>query len=129
MEPPRHRAVLESSSSNSSISATHMGNRDRRIWLPVVRRTRSGKSICGEADERSNRQTSVPTDAAMIKKIQLNDDQWTTLQTLLRANSMQATTSSIKVSERLRSNGFVASDRQGGNILTDQGIKRLNQGR
>jgi hypothetical protein len=65
----------------------------------------------------------------MVKKIQLNDEQWKTLQALLRADARRLPASVIRVSDRLRSNGFVASDRQGRAYLTDQGADRLGQGR
>jgi len=65
----------------------------------------------------------------VVKKIQLNDEQWRTLLALLRADARRLPAGMIKVSERLRSNGFVASDRQGQEYLTDQGAYRLGQGR
>lgn len=65
----------------------------------------------------------------MVKKIQLNDEQWKTLQALLEANTRRAATDSIKIPDRLRSNGFVAADPQGGKLLTPQGRDRLSQGR
>lgn len=65
----------------------------------------------------------------MVKKIQLNDEQWNTLQALLEAHAQRQPTHSIRVSERLRSNGLVSSDRQGCKFLTEQGLQRLNQGR
>ena len=65
----------------------------------------------------------------MVKKIQLNDEQWKILQTLLEANTQRQPTHTIKVSERLRSNGLVSSDPQGCKFLTEQGLQRLNQGR
>ena len=69
------------------------------------------------------------TEVAMVTKIQLNDEQWKTLQALLEAHTKRRPTDSIKVSDRLRSNGFVAADRQGRKFLTEQGLARLNQGR
>ncbi|SEB15391.1 hypothetical protein [Variovorax sp. YR216] len=63
------------------------------------------------------------------KKVQLNDEQWSALQALREANARRYPTDSIKVSNRLRSNGFVAMDSQGGKLLTDQGLYRLQQGR
>lgn len=63
------------------------------------------------------------------KKVQLNDEQWSALQALQEANARRYPTNSIKVSNRLRSNGFVEMDRQGGKLLTDQGLHRLQQGR
>ena len=65
----------------------------------------------------------------MVKKIQLNDDQWNTLQSLLEANARRAATDAIRVAERLRSNGFVVIDPHGGKLLTLQGRERLSQGR
>lgn len=75
-------------------------------------------SYCGSSKE-----------VAMVKKVQPNDEQWKTLQALREANNSRCPTDSINVSGRLRSNGFVAADRQGRNFLTDQGLGRLNQGR
>lgn len=63
------------------------------------------------------------------KKVQLNDEQWSALKALQEANAGRYPTDSIKVSNRLRSNGFVEMDRQGGKRLTDQGLHRLQQGR
>jgi transposase len=65
----------------------------------------------------------------VVKKIQLNDEQWNTLQALLEANAQRRPTHTIRISERLRSNGLVSSDRQGCKFLTEQGRQRLNQGR
>ena len=65
----------------------------------------------------------------MVKKIQLNEEQWRTLQALLEAHARRSPTDSISVSERLLSNGLVGRDRQGGKFLTEQGLERLNQGR
>ncbi|VTU23602.1 hypothetical protein H4CHR_01222 [Variovorax sp. PBS-H4] len=65
----------------------------------------------------------------MTKKIQLNDEQWRTLEALREALSKRRPTHSIKVSTRLRSNGLVTTDREGTSVLTDQGLRRLNQGR
>lgn len=65
----------------------------------------------------------------MVKKIQLNDQQWSTLQALWEAHAQKLPTHAIKVSERLRSNGLVMSDRHGSLFLTEQGLRRLSQGR
>jgi hypothetical protein len=65
----------------------------------------------------------------VIKKIQLNDEQWNTLQALMEAHANQSPNDSIKVSERLLSNGLVASDGRGFMCLTEQGRQRLSQGR
>lgn len=65
----------------------------------------------------------------MVKKIQLNDEQWRTLLALHEAHSRRSATDAISVSERLLSNGLVGCDRQGGKFLTEQGLERLNQGR
>ncbi|MDM0011722.1 hypothetical protein QTH87_04655 [Variovorax sp. J22P168] len=65
----------------------------------------------------------------MVKKIQLNDEQWKTLQFLLEAASRQAATAGIQVPDRLWSNGFVAIDPHGSKLLTLQGRERLSQGR
>lgn len=65
----------------------------------------------------------------MVAKIRLNDEQWQTLQALLEANTRRAATDRIRVPDRLRSNGFVAADLQGGQFLTIQGRERLSQGR
>ena len=65
----------------------------------------------------------------MIKKIQLNDEQWRTLLALLEAQARRCSTDVINVSGRLRSNGLVESDRKGRPFLTEQGLRRLSQGR
>lgn len=65
----------------------------------------------------------------MVKKIQLNDEQWKTLEALLEASTRRSPTDSIRIPDRLRSNGLVAEDRQGGKYLTEQGRDRLRQGR
>ena len=65
----------------------------------------------------------------MVKKIQLNDEQWRTLQALHEAHTRRSPTEAISVSERLLSNGLVGCDRQGGKFLTEQGRERLSQGR
>ncbi|MDM0073213.1 hypothetical protein QTH90_02390 [Variovorax sp. J2P1-59] len=65
----------------------------------------------------------------MVKKIQLNEEQWKTLEALREAHARGCPTDSIKVSERLRSNGLVAADRHGYKFLTEQGLQRLSQGR
>ena len=65
----------------------------------------------------------------MTKKIQLNDEQWRTLEALRDALAKRRPTDTIKVSSRLRSNGLVATNREGANMLTDQGLSRLSQGR
>ncbi|MDM0032349.1 hypothetical protein QTI33_09440 [Variovorax sp. J22P271] len=64
-----------------------------------------------------------------MTKIRLNDEQWQTLQVLLEANTRRAATDQIKVPDRLKSNGLVSADPQGGKFLTLQGRERLNQGR
>lgn len=63
------------------------------------------------------------------KKVQLNDEQWSALQALHEANARRYPTDSIKISNRLRSNGFVEMDRLGSKLLTDEGLRRLQQGR
>ena len=65
----------------------------------------------------------------VVKKIQLNEEQWRTLLVLQEARTRRAPAGSISVSERLLSNGLVGCDRQGGKFLTEQGIERLNRGR
>jgi hypothetical protein len=65
----------------------------------------------------------------LVKKIQLNEEQWRTLRALQEAHTRRSPTDSISVSERLLSNGLVGCDRQGGKFLTEQGLERLNQGR
>jgi hypothetical protein len=65
----------------------------------------------------------------MVTKIRLNDEQWQTLQALFEANTRRHATDQIRVPDRLRSNGFVATDLQGGKFLTVQGRERLSQGR
>lgn len=66
---------------------------------------------------------------AVVKKIQLNDEQWKTLEALLEAAARRIPTDSIRVPDRLRSNGLVAQDRQGTKYLTELGHDRLRQGR
>ena len=65
----------------------------------------------------------------VIKKIQLNDEQWRTLLALLEAQARRGSTDVINVSGRLRSNGLVESDLKGRPFLTEQGLRRLSQGR
>lgn len=65
----------------------------------------------------------------VVKKIQLNDEQWRTLLALREAHGRSCPTDTINVSERLRSNGLVDSDRKGCAVLTEQGLRRLTQGR
>lgn len=65
----------------------------------------------------------------MAKKIQLNDAQWNRLQRLANENGRSTADETNGVSDRLRSNGLVALDRKGGEYLTDQGARRLSQGR
>ncbi len=65
----------------------------------------------------------------MVKKIQLNEEQWKTLEALFEAGMRRLPTDAIPVADRLRSNGLVATDRQGGKYLTEQGRDRLRQGR
>jgi|SRR6478735_7553829 hypothetical protein len=65
----------------------------------------------------------------LVKKIQLNDEQWRTLLALHEAHVRRSPTQTISVSERLLSNGLVGRDRQGSKFLTEQGRERLNQGR
>jgi len=65
----------------------------------------------------------------VVKKIQLNDEQWRTLLALHEAHVRRSPTETISVSERLLSNGLVGRDRQGSKFLTEQGRERLNQGR
>jgi len=65
----------------------------------------------------------------VVKKIRLNDEQWKTLLALFDAHTQKLPTHMIRVSERLRSNGLVTSDRCGGSFLTEQGMRRLSQGR
>jgi len=64
-----------------------------------------------------------------MKKIRLNDEQWRTLEALLEAHARSRPAEGIRVSDRLRSNGLVASDPKGRQFLTEQGRERLNQGR
>jgi hypothetical protein len=65
----------------------------------------------------------------MAKKIQLNDAQWNKLQSLANENGRSTPNETTGVSHRLRSNGLVASERKGREYLTDQGARRLSQGR
>jgi len=65
----------------------------------------------------------------VVKKIQLNDEQWQTLVALLEASANRRPIESIAISQRLESNGLVASDPRGFKFLTEQGLQRLRQGR
>ena len=65
----------------------------------------------------------------MVRKLQLNERQWKTLEALFEARAQRLPTDSIKVPDRLHSNGLVAQDRRGGTYLTEQGRERLRQGR
>lgn len=69
------------------------------------------------------------TRGEMAKKIQLNDAQWNRLQSLANENGRSRPAETTGVSHRLRSNGLVASDPRGCEYLTDQGARRLSQGR
>ncbi|MDM0085668.1 hypothetical protein QTI17_34325 [Variovorax sp. J31P179] len=64
-----------------------------------------------------------------MTKIRLNDEQWHTLEALLEANTRRVATDQIRVPARLKSNGLVTADPQGGQFLTLQGRERLSQGR
>ena len=68
-------------------------------------------------------------EVVVVKKIQLNDEQWRTLLALLEANAKRCSTESIIISERLKSNGLVAFDPRGFKFLTEQGLRRVGQGR
>jgi hypothetical protein len=68
-------------------------------------------------------------EVAVVKKIQLNDEQWHTLLALLEANAKRRPTGSMAISQRLESNGLVASDPRGWKFLTEQGLQRVRQGR
>ncbi|MDL9997937.1 hypothetical protein QTI24_04935 [Variovorax sp. J22P240] len=83
----------------------------------------------GEASECRLPHTLLVDGGVVVKKIQLNEEQWKTLEALREAHARGCPTDSIKISERLRSNGLVASDRHGYKFLTEQGLQRLNQGR
>jgi hypothetical protein len=65
----------------------------------------------------------------MANKIQLNNAQWNRLQRLANDKGRSALDESTGVSDRLRSNGLVATDRKGCEYLTEQGARRLSQGR
>ena len=67
----------------------------------------------------------------MVKKIQLNDAQWNRLQQLAKEESAASKSPELtsSLSNRLRSNGLVALDGQGRVYLTEQGARRLSQGR
>ena len=64
-----------------------------------------------------------------MTKIRLNNEQWRTLEVMLEADTRRAATDQIRVPDRLKSNGLVAADSQGGKFLTLQGRERLSQGR
>ena len=67
----------------------------------------------------------------MVKKIRLNDAQWNRLQQLAKEESVRCMSPELapRSSSRLRSNGLVALDAQGREYLTEQGARRLTQGR
>lgn len=65
----------------------------------------------------------------MVKKIQLNDEQWMRLVTLANRSGTEANAKPNHFSARLRSHGFVSQDSRGCETLTEQGWHRLTQGR
>jgi len=65
----------------------------------------------------------------MVKKIQLNDEQWTKLVTLASSSGTEANVQSSHLSGRLSSHGLVSRDHRGRECLTEQGKHRLSQGR
>ena len=65
----------------------------------------------------------------MVKKIQLNDEQWTKLVTLASLSGTKANVESSHLSGRLSSHGLVSRDHTGRECLTAQGTHRLSQGR
>lgn len=65
----------------------------------------------------------------MLKKIQLNDEQWAKLLILASLSRTEANVEPIHFSGRLRSHGLVTQDETGRECLTEQGMHRLSQGR
>ncbi|MFM9923195.1 hypothetical protein VLK31_09415 [Variovorax sp. H27-G14] len=68
-----------------------------------------------------------------MKKIRLNDEQWTKLLALpvmpIRTRENGATPDAPRTSSRMSSHGLVAADADGREYITDQGVHRLSQGR
>jgi hypothetical protein len=65
----------------------------------------------------------------MTEKIRLNDEQWKKLLSLPHEGETKTHGEPSHVSNRLRSHGLVTQDSQGREHLTEQGIRRLSQGR
>jgi hypothetical protein len=74
-------------------------------------------------------QTAAHPRSKMTEKIRLNSDQWNKLLRLANEKGKNAPNEPSVVSHRLRSNGLVGSDLKGCEYLTDQGARRLRQGR
>ena len=66
-----------------------------------------------------------------MKKIRLNDEQWTKLLALPRTPIRErgGIPGAPRSSCRLSSHGLIAIDRAGREYITDQGALRLSQGR
>jgi hypothetical protein len=67
-----------------------------------------------------------------VEKLRLNDAQWKRLQCLAGAKEDTAPVEPVEAataSDRLRSNGLVATDGRGLEYLTVYGLLRLSQGR
>ena len=65
----------------------------------------------------------------MVKKIQLNDEQWTKLVSLASTEGAVGDIQPRPLSSRLSSHGLVSRDHIGREYLTEQGTHRLRQGR
>jgi hypothetical protein len=64
-----------------------------------------------------------------VAKLRLNDAQWERLQCLAGVKEDTAPVDASTASDRLRSNGLVATDGRGLEYLTVYGLLRLSQGR
>lgn len=65
----------------------------------------------------------------MTEKIRLNDEQWRKLLSLPHEGKAKTLAEPSHGSNRLRSHGLVTKDSEGREHLTEQGIRRLGQGR
>jgi hypothetical protein len=82
---------------------------------------------CSDSENRRMQDSVIKTD--MSRKIKLNDAQWKRLQELADKSGKSTPHETTDPSHRLMSNGLVASDQNGREYLTDQGARRLSQGR
>ncbi|MDM0071745.1 hypothetical protein [Variovorax sp. J31P207] len=65
----------------------------------------------------------------MVKKLQLKDEQWTKLVNLANDSGTEAKVEPSHASARLRSHRLVSQDVNGLERVTEQGTRRLSQGR